>query len=335
MIVVKKHFLSSGKQFCLAVAFIVATSLLLPPTALAATSQLSTSADRDLVTRLAAPDRNTRTAAALELRLYGQSALPLLLKACKDLDPIQRRGGVIGLTLLPTQILGMDMLLSALDDMDMGTRSMAAHGLALIGKPAAPRLAAKLADPNPMGRDAAAFGLQLMGPKAIPALTELLETGDDYTKSKAAWLLGRMGKSALPSVPALIKSLAVKDERAMHVVAEAIDLIGPDPATTAFHLVQINETTGCPVKRIGAQAAPTLVRLLTRPGTPLAQIAFRTLASIGDGAKPALRHGLESGTQGQRIATALLLVEIDQNEVFALPEDVRNALANVPRRGKK
>ena len=308
----------------------------MPAQATASTTWSASSDHRDLIARLADKERTVRITAAFELRMFGQSAQPFLTAACSDLDPVQRRGGVVGLALLPAPSFAMDTLFRALSDPDMGTRSMAAHGLALIGTPAANELAGKLTVDDQWTRDAAAFGLKMMGSKAIPALTTILSTNDDYTRSKAAWLLGRMGQDAMSAVPALIHALDTQDERAMHVVAEAIDLIGPDPAVAAFHLIQINDTTvGCPARRIGAQAAPTLIRLLSRPGTPLAQVAFRTLATIGTGAKPALRKAIAAGSQGQRIAAALLLVEIDPDEVFALPEDVRNALASVPRKPKQ
>jgi len=332
---VKQLFLNSGKQLCMALFFTCGLCLTASTLAKASPSLQPPSDTRDLVARLTDSDRTTRTAAAFELRLYGQSAMPFLFTACDDMDPTQRRGGVVGLTLLPTPALGIDKLLSALDDTDMGTRSLAAQGLALIGIPAAKKLADKLSNPNTQSRDAAAFGLKMLGKKAVPALIEILRTDNNYARSKAAWLLGRIGPDAQSAIPALVNALDVKDERAMHVIAEAIDLIAPPSALTAFHLIQINSVPGCPVQRIGAKAAPTLVRLLTRPGTPLAQTAFRTLATIGDQAKPALKQAISSGTQGQRIASALLLVEIDPDEVFTLPEDVRNALANVPRKPKQ
>lgn len=335
MKIVNQLFGKFGKRLGVTLLLLAALSTL-PTSPVLASDLASVGVDRDLIARLADADRTTRSTAAFELRLYGQSALPLLVKASGDLDPVLRRGAVIGLTLLPNPSMAMETLLTALNDMDMGARSMAAHGLAIIGKPAAQKLADTLLSMNFQARDAAAFGLKMMGKKAVPALTSILQTQDDYARSKAAWLLGRMGKDALSATPALINALNTQDERAMHIIAEAIDLIAPEPAMVAFHLIQIdNKTIGCPAQRIGADAAPTLTRLLSRPGTPLAQIAFRTLAAIGDGAKPALRTAIASGSEGQRIAAALLLVEIDPDEVFTLPEDVRNTLANVPRKPKQ
>ncbi|QJB56161.1 HEAT repeat domain-containing protein [Pseudodesulfovibrio sp. zrk46] len=331
MKLVIRHFLQSGKQI-----FFTALLCLTMAVPAMASASLSTLDSRDLVTRLADDERTVRTAAALELRMYGQDAITFLTTAAHAPDPIQRRGGVAGLTLLPDPVMAMDTLLGALGDFDTATRSIAAHGLALMGCTAARPLATKLADPSPMVQNAAGYALASMRKAAIPALIDTLHSPDQYVRSKAAWLLGRMGHDALRAIPALINTLPADDDRVMHVVAEAIDQIGPDPATTSFHLIQLSNTTvGCLARRIGADAAPTLIRLLTRPGTPLAQIAFRTLASIGPGAKPALRKTIVSGSEGQRIACALLLVEIDPDEVFALPEDVRNTLANVPRGPKK
>ncbi|MEF2231440.1 MAG: hypothetical protein V3571_10975, partial [Pseudodesulfovibrio sp.] len=116
------------------------------------------------------------------------------------------------------------------------------------------------------------------------------------------------------------------NDRAMHVVAEAIDLIGPDPATLAFHFPLLGETGSHPLARLGSRAAPVLVRLLTRPGTLTGQVAFRALADMGRAAVPALLAALEYGTPGQRVAAGLLLVMHDPNFASELPEDVLEEL---------
>ena len=61
--------------------------------------------------------------------------------------------------------------------------------------------------------------------QAVPALAALLSTPDPTLRAKAAWLLGRLGPLALPAAPALVRALDCPDIRAMHVIAEAIDLV--------------------------------------------------------------------------------------------------------------
>ncbi|WP_158946879.1 HEAT repeat domain-containing protein [Pseudodesulfovibrio cashew] len=289
----------------------------------------------DLALRLADPqDRSVRTEAALELRLYGQEAQAPLTALYRKGTTAQRRGAVIGLALLPYPGLASDTLLSALGDPDPSTRSMAAHGLAILGSNAAPWLAARLESSDFRVRNAAAFGLRLMGAGAVDALSHVLASGDTFARAKAAWLLGTIGPEASRAIPALIRALDTEDERAMHVIAEAVDLIGPDPAVALHHLPLIGATGSCVPGRIGSKAAPVLVRLLSRPGTPLAQFAFKALADIGAPAAPALRRAIGQGSFGQQVAAALLLVEIDPNVVGALPEKVLSALQGVKHHTK-
>lgn len=280
--------------------------------------------------QLADADTTVRAEGIRLLKEYGQSAMPFLIGIREYGSPDQRRGAVLGLALLPIPALATDELIAALADEDLTTRSMAAHALAVVGPTAAPRLTAELSSQDIPVRSAAAYALKLMGTHAIPALTTALGSEDALVISHAAGLLGHMGRDALAAVPALIRALDADDIRVMHVVAETLDLIGPEPALVRHHLLLLNsKPDGFPFGRIGRGAAPTLVRLLTRPGTPMGQIAFRTLASIGHDATPALMAALDVGTPGQRIAAALLLVDIDPNMAQIIPEDLRSALAGV------
>ncbi|MDC0335319.1 HEAT repeat domain-containing protein [Pseudodesulfovibrio sp.] len=285
-----------------------------------------------IVAHLTDNDEAVRVKHMRQLMEYGQSAMPFLVGIREYGSPAQRRGAIVGMALLPIPALAAEDLMDALGDDDLATRSLAAHSLALIGPSAAPGLTAALSGDRQTVRDAAAYALTLMGQKSVPALTHALASDNIFVRSKAAWLLGAMGSEATSAVPALIRALDTKDMRVMHVVAEAIDLIGPDPALVYYHLILIGSEPGTlPLRRVGGNAAPVLVRLLTRPGTPLAQIAFRALASIGRDAMPALKAALQSGTPSQRTAAALLLVDIDPAMVHELPEDVRSSLAGATR----
>lgn len=258
----------------------------------------------------------------------GQEALPGLLRALDDPSAQTRRGAVIGLALQPAPALAEARLLRALGDEDATVRSLAAHALARIGEPAATDVAALLGDPDEKIRVAAALSLSRMGTGAVPALAATLKNPDPGVAAKAAWLLGTMGPDAMPAVPALIRALATGDMRLVHVLAETIDLIGPDPAMACQELALIGLTrTGCPATRIGGEAAPTLVGLLSRPGTPLGNMALYVLARMGAEAEPALRAALATGTDGQKAAAALLLTGIDPSLARSLPEDLRRPLA--------
>jgi hypothetical protein len=281
-----------------------------------------------LILRLGQKDG--QASAIAELKACGQPAMAALERAMRRGTVAQRRGGAVGLALLPMPGLASDCLLGGLDDEDSAVRSLAAHGLARIGGPVARDVAALLASDRERVRNAAAHGLSLMGKDAVPALCTVLESDDPFVQAKAAWLLGRMGRGGLSAVPALVHALGAADPRAVHVVAEAIDLIGPDPRVLAFHYTLLDAgptLTG----RLGTGAAPVMIRLLTRPGTLTGQVAFRALAGMGAAAQPALEATLESGAPGQRVAAALLLVKLDPNLAPGLPEDVRAILVESGR----
>jgi len=284
-----------------------------------------------IAARLGGTDPAARRAAADDLRRLGQAPLSTLLDRLGNGAPAERRGSAIGLALLPMPGYAADGLLAALADPEPAVRGLAAHALAVIGSPAARSAAALLASPDEPVRTGAAYALMLMKEQAVPALAALLSTPDPTLRAKAAWLLGRLGPLALPAAPALIRSLDCPDIRAMHVIAEAIDLIGPDPAVILFHALQIGQHGNHPVGRNGLDALPTLVRLLTRPGTLTGRAAFRAIAVLGAAAAPDLERAVAAGTPGQRIAAALLLVDIDPDYVTRLPDDVRDALAGAGR----
>ncbi|WP_319469586.1 HEAT repeat domain-containing protein [uncultured Pseudodesulfovibrio sp.] len=284
-----------------------------------------------LAGKLGCKDKATRTAALARLRQKGQSAMSGLMNIPDDAPVSRRRGAIIGMASLPLAELGTNRYISALADEDTAVRSLAAHALAIVGPSAAPETAAQLGSSDPKVRGAAAYALKLMGKHSVPALVGILSSEDMYARSKAAWLLGRMGHEALPAVPALIAALEGGDARVMHVVAEAVDLIGADPGLVFQHLILIGVRPGCPKARIGSQATPTLVRLLSRPGTPLGQTAFHALAAIGPPAKAALLEAVKTGSPSQRTASALLLVDMDPDMALILPDDLRSSLAGAKR----
>ena len=277
---------------------------------------------------LGSADASERAMGLSALRRCGQSALPGLLKVLDDPDAAVRRGAVYGLALQPAPALAEDGLLKVLGDPDPTVRFLAAHTLARLGKTAAPDVARLLANPDERVRVAASLCLSRMGRDAVMALADLLRRDEPPVQAKAAWLLGAMGHEALPAVPALIRALTTKDMRLVHVIAETLDLIGPDPALVFRQMTLLgSEEANQPFSRLGAAAAPTLVKLLARPGTPMGQMALYTLARMGAQAEPALRAALATGSDGQKAAAALLLTGIDPDLAHTLPEDLRRSLS--------
>ncbi|BDQ34125.1 HEAT repeat domain-containing protein [Pseudodesulfovibrio portus] len=277
---------------------------------------------------LVSADRVDRAKGLAELEEQGQDIMPGLSRALQSGGLATRRGAAIGLSLMPVPGLSVEPLVLGLSDDDQVVRSLCAHGLGKIGKQAAPRTAQLLTHSDNRVRVGAALALSKMGADAVPALIAMLDLQDPDVTARAAWLLGILGRDALPAVPALIRALETDDMRVLHVVAETIDVIGPDPAMAYFELTMLgHDRTNCPATRIGGNAAFTLVKLLARPGTPLANIALYTLARMGPVAEPALRQILSTGNESQRTAAALLMTGIDPKLARTLPEDLRRTLS--------
>ncbi|WP_319541541.1 HEAT repeat domain-containing protein [uncultured Pseudodesulfovibrio sp.] len=317
-----RQFTTIGKQSVLIVLFI---GLLVIPVQAADT--MNTTLASDIAAMLLSQDSTERAAGIKALSESGQGCMGCFLKITDNGTTEQRRGAVLALAYMPVPELATQGLLKALSDKDTTVRSLAAHALAKIGEPAATATARLLLHPNEHVRNGAALALNKMGKSAIPALTAMLKMDDPFAKAKAAWLLGQMGDDALSAAPALIHALKDDDMRVVHVISETLDLIGPSPALVYHELTLIGTSDSqSPVARIGAKAAPTLVRLLTRPGTPMGNIALYTLARMGTVAEPALRTTLATGTEGQKVAAALLLTGIDPELANTLPEELRRSM---------
>lgn len=322
MILDKRLFWVTGICF-----WLTATLLTAPPACADAPRVYSTLA---IARMLASGDAAKQQTARLQLEEIGQAAMPGLICVGRSGPADQRLGAVIGLALMPIPEMTIDGLTAALADSNTLIRSLAAHSLAKIGTPAAPAMTRMLASDNHDIQIGAGFALSRMGEKAVPALARALSTDNTLVKAKIAWILGRMGSDARPAIPALIRALRTDDPRLLHVMAEAIDLIGANPAMVSQELILLgSKPSDCPfrLQRLGAEAAPTLTNLLARPGTPMAQIALYTLAQVGKGAEPALLGAARHGTPSQKTAAALLLGEINPALARSLPVELRESLA--------
>lgn len=329
MILDKKHFLSLDKFFWLAVVMVW---LAVGSTSAEAQEieQPKAYSTQTLTKMLASGDTIKQHKAQQQLKKIGQPAMPDLIRISQKGPTDQRAGAIIGLALMPIPELTINALVATLADPDIAIRSLAARALVKIGAPAAPSMASLLESKNHNKQIGAGFALSKMKTQAVPALAKTLNTEEPIVRAKAAWILGRMGADARPAIPALIRALNTNDMRLLHIVAEAIDLIGADPAMIAHELILLGaQPSACPFRldRLGEKAAPTLTTLLGRPGTPMAQISLYTLSTIGNPAEPALLKALKKGNASQRTAAALLLSDMDPPIIRSLPDDLRKSLA--------
>jgi len=310
---------------CTALLFIVASGTAQARTAAAETGRTEPAQLADM---LIAKDAGVRARAVDAVKECGMDFLPGLTAELNSGPAQRRRGAVIGLALLPVPDMTVAPLIHALGDEDVIVRSLAAHALGKAGHIAAEPVAWLLSHSDDRVRVGAALALNKMGEAAVPALTAMITLKDPMVTAKAAWLLGVMGPKAMAAVPTLVRALETDDMRLVHLLAETIDIIGPNPAMLQYELTMLGEDRiACPATQVGAAAAPTLVKLLGRPGTPMAYVALYSLARMGAVAKPALKAVLATGNQNQKTAAALLLTDIDPKLAHTIPEELREALS--------
>lgn len=305
----------------------VRLSLFLALTLLLAAKPCAANNATHIARLLGSTDHADRAQALAALEKQGQALMPGLKGLLGSKDIVERRGAAMGLSLMPIPGLTVESLVLGLGDEDIVVRSLCAHGLGKIGSQAASRVAQLLTHSDNRVRVGAALALSKMGAEAVPALASMLTLQDSDVTARTAWLLGLLGQDAIPAVPALIQALETDDIRVVHVLAETIDAIGPNPAMVHHELTMLGcrRTKGL-ANRLGKAAAPTLIKLLVRPGTPLAHIAMYTLARMGPAAEPALKRILTTGNLSQRAAAALLLTSIDPGLARTLPKGLRRAL---------
>jgi len=225
----------------------------------------------------ARPD--VRYAAGDALLALGSAALPDLLAALTDDDPLLREGAALALARLAPEALSgageaaIPALVSALRR-DVGPlREAAVSALGRMGKAAVPALLHALDDKSWDVRALAADALgQLGDPAAVPGLLRVLESDDADLRARAASALGRIGQRS--ALPGLIRALHDRDGVVRWWAAEALGRIG-DPAAIAALLEALRR----PDEEMGARL--TAVRALARIGDPAAVPDLLTLLHDG------------------------------------------------------
>jgi HEAT repeat protein len=250
-----------------------------------------------------------RTAAARMLRDLGTpavAAVPALCHALSDRKATVREAAALSLGVLGTdQPLAGEALIVALDDSSPSVRAAAAQALGTIApadSAALPALKRKLGDPAAPVRLEAAKSIGKLGGELEPGLSVLIHLlSHEEVRWQAALAIGQIGPPAESAVPALVEAL--KTERSYR------PLRTPPIAALALG-------------RIGAAAAPALVRISGDPRPRVRTSAALALGFIGAPARSAssaLHALLEDAEPEVRHSAALGLIAMGELDRQIVP----------------
>jgi HEAT repeat protein len=171
---------------------------------------------------------------AARLRELQGAAVPALIEALKDADPIIRRSAASALAKRRRAAReAVPALVQALKDADQSVAISAGEALSEIGPAASegiPALVQALKDEDPRVRLGAASALAQMGPaakEAVPALAHALRDQDQGVRVSAAHALGKIGPAAKAAVPELREALKDADVSVRNAAWQALWWRGP------------------------------------------------------------------------------------------------------------
>ncbi len=265
-----------------------------------------------------------------------KKALPLLVSASRDADPLVRESAVETLGKIgAADAKTIPALIDRLSDEDPFIAGKAASALAGMGRPAVPFLLRSLADRNENARWGAAIALGKIAPagaEAIPFLTAALEDKNPDVRWCAAVALGKFAGQAAPAVPRLLALLHDDDRDVRWAAYIALDKIDRDkidrvPVFSAL------------IEKIEKLTLP-LMKELKVPGVSISviknhEIAWSGSFGVTDAARPAPVDGrtvFEACSMSKPVFTFLALHLVEQGKLDLdkplngyLPEEFVNA----------
>lgn len=166
-------------------------------------------AANDLTKALSDADALVRVRAIRALSQIGEPALPYLISALENPEPLARSGAAKAIGGIKTRPrFAVPALLRALSDSQLSVREAAFQSLAQIGDSAQ----------------------KSFGPANVPHLVEALTNSPSSAARKfSIRTLGKIGPHAKPAIPALISAKKSSPELAAEI-QDALAAIGPPPA---------------------------------------------------------------------------------------------------------
>jgi HEAT repeat protein len=191
-----------------------------------------------IIAGLKGPSLTIRRAAIDAIAGIGPPAIPALIAALKDQNPLSRLNASAALASM-SDMGWKEMekagpaLIESLTDANEGTRANAAHALGGVSKPPKAILSALVgaaSDKSAVVRRASLDRIATFGAEsraAVPVLLKLLKNDDDGgVRQVAAYDLGEIGTQARSVVPALLEALKNPNNKDSFFQAAIVEAIG-------------------------------------------------------------------------------------------------------------
>jgi HEAT repeat protein len=225
----------------------------------------------------------------------------------------------------------VERLQKADTDAEQAAAAVAVGSFGTDAAAAVPKLIEMLDDRSPEFRQLVYHTLAALGPVAkgaVPDLIKMLKEKLPRNTQYAIWLIEKIGPDAKDAVPELVKFLDTKEYRDDAV--DALSSIGPaakdalpalrrvllDAVSPEPTVCEVSPVTLCKLHRLGADAVPMLLDLISF-GTQEGRIECVTaLGHIGPGAAkaaPKLAEFLKHDDLKLRLEAAIALCRIEKN----------------------
>jgi len=176
--------------------------------------------------------RELAAAALSEFGAEGRIALPELIRAVQDENPVVRRRAIRAIGFIGPEAAddALSILAASTEDLDDGVALQAIATLGDFGSLASsaiPALMSAIWTGDVRRRAVAGATLSRIGPAVVPFLVQSLSHPAPEVRAKCAHLLGSLGASAQEARPALELLLNDRDDATRDAAGQALRLIEP------------------------------------------------------------------------------------------------------------
>jgi HEAT repeat protein len=215
--------------------------------------------------------------------LQSPEALPAIISALKDSDPLVRQEAALSLAGYADPV-SVTPLIELLKDEHGYVRMAAVETLCIIGQEAIDPLIHALGDGDEQLRQRSSFALVTIGSPAVDRLIDSMQSENPAVTRSCAWILGRIGDNK--AIPHLVLVTGHQDRYVRREVCDSLAAMGDAavlPLTRSFRDGEIL-VRHCAMEAlwmIGTPAVEYVADLLTDPSPDVRKRAALLLGEIG------------------------------------------------------